>query len=137
MGDLNVNGREELEDVVQDSLAYRTDLIDILTPWICHDLLREFLGFQPITVGDYYKNLKGKRVPLETCFTRRVAKTKGLRMDYLLLLRPSSQGNQTSWSYRLRSANVEKFQVSEQPFTQISDHYGVSATIDFLNVNRI
>ncbi|GAA5817414.1 hypothetical protein MFLAVUS_010960 [Mucor flavus] len=153
MGDLNVDAATH-DDVIEqpsrhNSLAYtmmmdvltgkgtRLDLIDNKTSsetvyasdWKLNDLTDiayKTYGYHPITFGDYKKLDNGSLVPAETTLTSHNQLMTVQSIDRLLW----SSNNNTHIS--IGNLTVEPFFTSNetnQPFTQISDHYGLSALL--------
>jgi len=120
MGDLNVDGNSLIEDVV-DGEEY-LEMVEILkTP--SHetvDLLREACGTHPPTVND---------VVVQDITTLKPT-DRPKRLDYIFLHRPQQT---TSSGQRMKvsttQTKVEKFAVDNQPYANLSDHYGISTVL--------
>ena len=94
----------------------------------------------PCTFGDTYIDNTGVEVPLDTVLTTESEQRTSLMLDYILLLKPLEEPDQMKddLTPRLRlkegSAAIEKFMAKPgRPYTQLSDHYGVSVTIELVN----
>ncbi|ORZ06055.1 Endonuclease/exonuclease/phosphatase [Absidia repens] len=85
-------------------------------------------GYHPVTFGDYYRTDNGTILPAETVLTHAEQVLTVQSIDQLLY---SSSPVQSSPSTNLSLSNVTivKFLVSGQPYTQLSDHYGISCLL--------
>lgn len=108
-------------------------------------------GEHPITFGDYYIDENEKMQPVEKVLTLESLFCSNKRLDFIFKFTPRSiilnQEQQNSaditgkeqlpltsrFVVKEKSAALEKFEVTEKPFTQLSDHYGVKVTIQVEN----
>ncbi len=147
VGDFNVNGRpakmppymslndSRAQKFVKDNkdnlLEY--DLMKyILTDYgkdSIVDFLRErdYEGLSPITFGDSLVGENGELIPTETVLTGKHEQLWMQALDYVFQLLPFM--NEVS---RVKAvAEVQKFEVLGQPFTQLSDHYAVEILLEY------
>jgi len=108
------------------------------------DLLLTDLGEHPITFGDCYVGENNVRKPLETVLTSKHSLCTEQSLDYIFKYVPRSllEDNSTSWDSKPStndrltvmkgSAKVEKFLVHGHTFDQLSDHYGVKVTLEYI-----
>ncbi|KAI8338085.1 Endonuclease/exonuclease/phosphatase [Chlamydoabsidia padenii] len=123
MGDFNIDSIDHTmaitDKAINSSRAY-TMMMHRL-PLI--DAVYTAFGYHPITFGDYARDDQGKLVPAETVLTHSQQVLTGQSIDQLL------------WSplspVRLTNVTIEKFLVSDKPYTQLSDHYGISCLVSF------
>ncbi|KYQ92877.1 putative sphingomyelinase [Tieghemostelium lacteum] len=157
-GDLNVDARVAKDNGKSDSPAY-LEMLDILSKpnpkytkdcvleklslntdgllYSIHDSLKSDIGVHPPTVGDiYYKKDSMDRLnklPRETELTNKNDYMCMKRLDYILFFdRQFTYNNSlpsTSIIYKQNSTKVEPFFIDGFPFTQLSDHYGVSTIL--------
>ncbi|KAI8640439.1 Endonuclease/exonuclease/phosphatase [Parasitella parasitica] len=159
MGDLNVDAaihNGSLPDVpsYESSLAY-TMMMDVLTgkgtnltligggtstpselsytsPWRLDNLTdvpHKIFGYHPVTFGDYRRSPNGILLPAETILTSHNQLLTVQSIDRLLWAGDRGQGHTMNFS----NINIEHFFVDKNmsyPFTQISDHYGISAILN-------
>ncbi|ORX56406.1 hypothetical protein DM01DRAFT_252332 [Hesseltinella vesiculosa] len=92
--------------------------------WI--DMLYERYGYHPVTFGDYRRTDNGTLVPAETALTQAQQVMTAQSIDQLLWS-PSSVPNASHVT--LSAVTIERFLVDHEPFTQLSDHYGVSCEL--------
>ena len=83
----------------------------------------------PVTMGNYTVSETGEKVPMDSVLTQ-----LGERFDYACLdhiFEIKVKGNTENQEIRIvdGSSKVEEFFVSDQLFTQLSDHYGLSLDI--------
>jgi endonuclease/exonuclease/phosphatase family metal-dependent hydrolase len=114
-----------------------------------HDLIYESSGREhPITYGDVFEPGKDYR-PVETALTAGDGLGSCGSIDYVLWLterirvprdqdqeetdRNIVRSNSGKTHVDLKSTRVERFQVDGEPFTQLSDHYGLSTVIQVNN----
>ncbi|KAI8097048.1 Endonuclease/exonuclease/phosphatase [Halteromyces radiatus] len=87
------------------------------------DMLYQTFGYHPVTFGDYYLDSNNNIHPSETTLTHAKQLLTVQSIDQLLW-------SPTSTSHlRLSNVTIEKFLVSNEPFTQLSDHYGISCLV--------
>jgi len=111
MGDFNVNARRSPEDG-SDTVEY-TQMLNSLksSEYEIVDILKVHnKGKHPVTDG-------GKGVLLD-----QKRKIGGQRLDFIFELKKDSARH--NFEYQLIKGSVLPFQVSDLPFTHISDHYG-------------
>jgi len=116
---LSGNGQEELQDLVFKD----------------HKI-------HPVTFGEYYVTKKKEKIPLETVLTVKHSICTNQSLDYIFsyvpktLLNVSEKKESSSQSERLivmkGSTKVDKFLVKGHNFTQLSDHYGVKVTLQYM-----
>ncbi|RUP49729.1 Endonuclease/exonuclease/phosphatase [Jimgerdemannia flammicorona] len=118
------------------------------------DSVREQLGYHPVTYGDVQLGPDGVIEPAETVLTAKMDQGTVQSLDRLLFCEAAevegeaegerkqqglAEGEVRQERYRIRIAKtaVEKFLVKDEkdvtdilPFTQVSDHYGISAVIE-------
>lgn len=115
----------EKKDIPKDDvvLSYASDWrLDNLT-----DMAYKTFGYHPVTFGDYKKLDNGTLVPAETVLTSH-SQLKTVQSIDRLLWSNTDKNNTMS----LSNVTVEHFFVindTAYPFTQISDHYGLSAIL--------
>lgn len=124
--DLELIGGENNHDTLSYTSTWR---LDNLT-----DVPYETFGYHPVTFGDYKKTSNGTLVPAETILTSHNQLLTVQSIDRLLWAGNRGQQNHTSTTMALSNITVEHFFVDEKhassyPFTQISDHYGLSAIL--------
>ncbi|KAL3895724.1 MAG: hypothetical protein SGCHY_004527 [Lobulomycetales sp.] len=92
------------------------------------DLAYEKYGEHPITYADVYP---GTKIPRETVLTLNEDLGEKCCLDYILLMNSAGtpEPGSAPLNYTIENTQVEKFIVSDAPFTQISDHYGISTEI--------
>ncbi|CEP07305.1 hypothetical protein [Parasitella parasitica] len=159
MGDLNVdaaihNGSLPDAPSYKSSLAY-TMMMDVLTgqgtnltllggdtfdkllytsSWRLDNLTDvpyETFGYHPVTFGDYTRSPNGTLLPAETILTSHNQLLTVQSIDRLLWAAGRSHQNHTMMA--LSNITIEHFSVDKNatyPFTQISDHYGISAILN-------
>ncbi|EGR34302.1 hypothetical protein IMG5_017300 [Ichthyophthirius multifiliis] len=109
---------------------------------IIYDCVKKKYGQEiPITYGDYYVDENGSKQPMETVLTISSDLFAGQCLDYIIHFKENNQSDDQEKQVQeeilqvdYQSVEIEKFFVKEQPFTQLSDHYGVS--IDVLYINQ-
>ncbi|KAI9505328.1 hypothetical protein GGI25_003652 [Coemansia spiralis] len=94
-----------------------------------HDTLRERLGYHPVTFGNIVVDNEGTAHPRETVLTTTQDNMVMHSIDYVLWHNPDAQEHEIV--AQIKDVGVTPNFTPEQPFTQISDHYGVSALITF------
>jgi endonuclease/exonuclease/phosphatase family metal-dependent hydrolase len=90
------------------------------------DLLKDSLKFHPVTYGDV---IEGTRKPKETTLTAVDDWGKYNCLDYIFYMNGINDGVDTNITVKENASKVEKFLVDGEPYSQISDHYGVSTNI--------
>ncbi|EPB89783.1 hypothetical protein HMPREF1544_03446 [Mucor circinelloides 1006PhL] len=109
-----------------DEMSYTSSWrLDNLT-----DMPYATFGYHPVTFGDYKKLSNGTLIPAETILTSHNQLLTVQSIDRLLWTGNRSQ----SHTMTLSNITIEHFFVDEKnaslyPFTQISDHYGLSAIL--------
>ncbi|KAJ1965921.1 hypothetical protein GGI12_000442 [Dipsacomyces acuminosporus] len=96
-----------------------------------HDVLQEKFGYRPVTFGNIYVDANGTVRPKDTVLT---GKEDGMSMqsiDYILWHNPDSAKQKSGAIASIGDVSVAPNFTPGQPFTQISDHYGVSAQVHF------
>ncbi|KAJ2805155.1 hypothetical protein H4R20_002205 [Coemansia guatemalensis] len=94
-----------------------------------HDSLFERYGYHPVTFGNIVVGEDGVAHPRETVLTTRHDNMVMHSIDYVLWHNPGT--NKHSIAAELVEVGVAPNFTPGQPFTQISDHYGVAAEIRF------
>lgn len=130
MGDFNIDSVDHTNGSITDlpihhSQAY-TRMMEVLQgggskTFSLVDMAYTTFGYHPVTFGDYV--MDGDRViPAETVLTQAQQVLTVQSIDQLLWSPLNS-------SLVLSNVTVEKFLVKDQPFTQLSDHYGFSCLL--------
>ncbi|KAJ1899904.1 hypothetical protein LPJ66_001823 [Kickxella alabastrina] len=96
-----------------------------------HDSLKERLGYHPVTFGNIVVDQQGKAQPRETVLTTEHDNMVMHSIDYILWYNPGEHSG--GMSAQLEDVGVAPNFTPGQEFSQISDHYGVSAEIKFVN----
>ncbi|GAM25651.1 hypothetical protein SAMD00019534_088260 [Acytostelium subglobosum LB1] len=160
-GDLNVNSRTS-DPNATSSAEYR-EMVDLLCTRPTSDnssrvklfelsdwLTEDTKGIHPPTVGDTL-DINGTLHARETALTGQNDLCCMKRLDYILQLHrvPASTKNFTMSAYKQQqetnqqcrvpgSTRVEPFFIEGFPFSQLSDHYGVSTSLKFdINNNNM
>ncbi|KAJ2771594.1 hypothetical protein IWQ56_001720 [Coemansia nantahalensis] len=94
-----------------------------------HDALHERLGYHPVTFGNIVVDKDGNVRPRETVLTNKQDSTVMHSIDYVLWHNPGESS--TGIAAALHDVVVAPNFTPEQPFSQISDHYGVRAELRF------
>jgi len=132
LGDFNVNGRTNDSDA-KDSQEY-LNLIEILSQphFKVRDLLKEHSLWQghPATVGDIHE-MEGTVYPKEVHLTHISDQKIRKRLDYIFVLEKSNAQNAHNFQYSQDSCKVEPLFIDGYHFTQLSDHYGISAVFEY------
>jgi hypothetical protein len=109
------------------------------------DLLFQTYGEHPVTYADSFMPDSGDMKPLETVLTHKDDLCSNQSLDYIFRLHPKSlaktkhndleEGQLFQKQGKLHisegSAKVEKFFVDSCDFTQLSDHYGSTVTLEY------
>lgn len=90
------------------------------------DLLKNSLKYHPVTYGDV---VEGTKRPKETTLTAADDWGKCNCLDYIFWMNGINDGVGSNIIVKENATRVEKFLVDGVPFSQISDHYGVSTSI--------
>ncbi|KAJ1964832.1 hypothetical protein GGI12_001168 [Dipsacomyces acuminosporus] len=96
-----------------------------------HDRLREKLGYNPVTYGNTYVDANGNVQPKDTVLTEAAYGKDMSSIDYIWWYNPDSDKQKNGIVTSLADINVAPNFTPGQVFTQISDHYGVSAQVHF------
>ncbi|KAI8331282.1 Endonuclease/exonuclease/phosphatase [Choanephora cucurbitarum] len=93
------------------------------------DVVYSTFGYHPVTFGDYHRLNNGTLIPSETILTSHNQLLTVQSIDRILW-----SGNRDNNTTSIRPCNVtiEPFFVDKSlllPFTQVSDHYGLSASL--------
>ncbi|KAJ1871216.1 hypothetical protein H4R22_004055 [Coemansia sp. RSA 1290] len=96
-----------------------------------HDALYERLGYHPVTFGNIVVDKDGTVRPRETVLTTQQDNMVMHSIDYILWYNPDAEEQKNNVVAQLADVGVTPNFTPGQPFTQISDHYGVSAEIHF------
>ncbi|KAI8062449.1 Endonuclease/exonuclease/phosphatase [Gongronella butleri] len=88
------------------------------------DMLYDTFGAHPVTFGDFVQAANGSLLPAETALTHAQQLLTVQSIDQLLWANMSSSVNLS-----LVNVTLEKFQVNNEPFTQLSDHYGIACLL--------
>ena len=127
------------------------DMLTQLLTWnnniVLNDIVRQsFDGISPATFGVSNLNDKGDDTPVETYFTPSHDLWSNQWIDYILEFRRKSYAtsendfyestqlqteNKSNLSVEDKGCCIEKFEIkiTDRPYTQISDHYGLSVNI--------
>jgi endonuclease/exonuclease/phosphatase family metal-dependent hydrolase len=145
-GDFNINARTTPDIDSLDASSSYLKLVELLSigERKLHELVSEKIGYHPVTFGDAKLEEKtGNLVPKDTILTHPACLTDRSRLDYIfyyphLEQQASTEGAGTNSIHiggdhhntmlTISEARVEPFYVTGYPFTQLSDHLGVSAT---------
>ncbi|KAI9244932.1 Endonuclease/exonuclease/phosphatase [Sporodiniella umbellata] len=89
------------------------------------DMAYNKFGYHPVTFGDYKTLSNGSLIPAETTLTSHNQLMTVQSIDRLLW------ANQSETAVKLTNIEMEPFFVNDTsyPFTQLSDHYGISSII--------
>jgi endonuclease/exonuclease/phosphatase family metal-dependent hydrolase len=100
------------------------------------DLAYEAYGQHPITYADVYQ---GTKIPKETVLTLHDDLSACCSLDYIFWMNGTNQPDLGSQpGYTMDNTTVERFSTGERngeayaPFSQISDHYGISTELTIL-----
>lgn len=154
LGDMNVNSRRTKENGRQDSdefaimskiLRGEMNFNELATHYghsvssstsnlnninnaemIVLDVMAESLGEHPITYGDVTDFVT--KSPKETVLTAIDGLASCGSIDYIFSLIPLRDYESGLYEVNKKLTKVEPFFVNGEPFTQLSDHYGISAT---------
>ncbi|KAJ2777164.1 hypothetical protein H4R18_005294 [Coemansia javaensis] len=96
-----------------------------------HDTLRERLGYHPVTFGNIVVGKDGVPRPRETVLTTRGDSMVMHSIDYVLWHNPEPEPSAAGVRASVADVAVTPNLTPQQPFSQISDHYGVTAEIGF------
>ncbi|KAI8321076.1 Endonuclease/exonuclease/phosphatase [Martensiomyces pterosporus] len=96
-----------------------------------HDSLKERLGYHPVTFGNTIVDEQGSVHPRETVLTTRHDNEVMHSIDYVLWHNPDNTQQKNGVLASLADVGVTPNFTPDQEFTQISDHYGVSAEVRF------
>ncbi|KAJ2546114.1 hypothetical protein EV175_005719 [Coemansia sp. RSA 1933] len=94
-----------------------------------HDTLYERLGYHPVTFGNIVVDEQGQVHPRETVLTTQQDNMVMHSIDYVLWHNPEAHAGGIVAA--IKDVGVTPNFTPDQPFTQISDHYGVSALVEF------
>jgi endonuclease/exonuclease/phosphatase family metal-dependent hydrolase len=155
-GDFNVNGRDSQKLYVQEmeqnpalsqftSQAKANGFSEYEAMISClsdnhqdelHDVLHKNNGEHPTTYGDYYLNENMEKKPKELALTCKSTHCVDESLDYILRYVPRTTGSndikaKLPLTIIQESAGVEKFLITGHPFDQLSDHYGVTVTLQY------
>jgi hypothetical protein len=131
-GDFNVNSRME-EGISDTSNPEYLDMMNKISTAISSvpgydkpvDVIKQQYGYHPITFGDVVKDSKtGNLIPREKELTHPADLLCQLCLDYLIWIQPKA-----GKVFRIKESKVEPFFVEKEPFSQLSDHYGLSTEI--------
>ncbi|KAJ2518573.1 hypothetical protein H4217_003247 [Coemansia sp. RSA 1939] len=95
-----------------------------------HDSLQERLGYHPVTFGNIVVDAQGAVHPRETVLTTRMDNMVMHSIDYVLWHNPDA-AKAAEIVASLADVGVTPNFTPGSSFTQISDHYGVSALVRF------
>ncbi|KAJ9062611.1 hypothetical protein DSO57_1008905 [Entomophthora muscae] len=149
LGDFNVNSRIPGADNLNASSAEYLAMVQILCEGyhnaedsdieagarsrVFKDLLFEKNGYHPVTYADVDES--DTQLPLETCLTHPGDLKSKQSLDYIFQLEEipiKEKGEGVSFRAEVSSIHVEQLfvdQESQDKFTQLSDHYGVTAQV--------
>ncbi len=128
-GDFNINARSKPDASsldASDSYKQMLELLNIGEGRILQELVSESLQYHPSTFGDaVIDESTGKLVPKDVILTHPTCITERSRLDYIFYYQVANAADK---SLVVSEAKVEPFYVTGYRFTQLSDHYGVSAS---------
>lgn len=87
--------------------------------------------FYPVTLGNYYVDETGKKVPMESIITCESERLDRLSLDHIYEIHVNEKEDRDDLRIVPNSTKVEEFFVKGQPFTQLSDHYGLSLELEY------
>jgi endonuclease/exonuclease/phosphatase family metal-dependent hydrolase len=99
-------------------------------------------GKHPITFGAYEVNHKNEKMPKEAILTAKEGQTVAECLDYIFKYVPRAT-LESDYPVKEKlvvmegSACVEEFFVKGHKFGQLSDHYGVKVTLEFVSDNEL
>jgi len=127
LGDLNVDSRESVKEnpFPEVELDDYQAMVDIMGPGAM-DLGYLAYGEHPITFG----KRKSDGTPEETVLSDKGEQGGEFSLDYLFLLNSTSGAR-----LKPNSTKVAELYVQGQPFTQVSDHFGLETIIELGMVN--
>ncbi|KAJ2719430.1 hypothetical protein GGI07_005209, partial [Coemansia sp. Benny D115] len=96
-----------------------------------HDALKERLGYHPVTFGNIVVDSDGAVRPRETVLTTMHDNMVMHSIDYVLWYNPDAAEQENGAVAEIVDVGVTPNFTPGKEFTQISDHYGVSAEIKF------
>ncbi|KAJ1951951.1 hypothetical protein GGI12_006365, partial [Dipsacomyces acuminosporus] len=96
-----------------------------------HDVLRLKLGYGPVTFGNTYVDANGTVRPMDAVLTNKDENMIMNSLDYILWHNPDFCKQKNGVVTSVADVAVAPNFTPGQPFTQISDHYGVSAKLRF------
>ena len=138
LGDLAVNARASNDNGAHSEDYYR--MMQILSghynvdvarerpspfKMVCHDLIYEKNREHPVTLGDVVDS--STRLPKETTLTAQEDLQSCMSVDYMILM--NNEHASSPARVDLHATKVESFEVKGEPYTQLSDHYGLSTVI--------
>ncbi|KAL0476713.1 hypothetical protein AKO1_006160 [Acrasis kona] len=153
-GDFNINARTSALSTGEDSTeAYKT-LVSRLNfeegeEW--KDLIYEKMGHHPVTFGDGDLTEGSQEIiPKETVLTGKEELGTRTRLDYMFYhkhcprhhehainqAKPDTREDIKKKAVLVIDASVQPFFVEDQEFTQLSDHYGISAELGIIERNH-
>ncbi|KAJ2711970.1 hypothetical protein H4R19_002994 [Coemansia spiralis] len=106
-----------------------TDAFKAKTIIELHDTLHERLGYHPVTFGNIIVDKDGTVHPRDTVLTNKQDNMVMHSIDYVLWHNPGTSASGIVAA--LHDVAVAPHFTPEQPFSQISDHYGVRAELRF------
>ena len=87
--------------------------------------------FYPVTMGNYYLDDEGNKIPMEAVITAEDERLDYLSLDHVYELHTMGEEDKKWLRIVPGSTKVEEFFVKNQNFTQLSDHYGLSLEIEY------
>lgn len=87
----------------------------------------------PITIGKYTVDDNGNKIPMEDVITAENERLDPLNLDHMYELIVNNREDNSKVWVRPKSSKVEEFFVKNQVFMQLSDHYGLSLEIEYIN----
>lgn len=97
---------------------------------LSHTFFRDHRRY-PVTLGNCTVDERGVRVPLERVITAEDERLDQASLDHVYELHVRDLDDRARLSVVPGSARVEEFFVDGQPFTQLSDHYGLSLQLQY------
>lgn len=97
---------------------------------LSHTFFRDHL-FYPVSMGNYYIDENDDKIPMDLTITAESDRLSHLSLDHMYELHVNGKENKDKLKIILSSNKIEEFFVKNQPFTQLSDHYGLSIELEY------
>lgn len=82
-------------------------------------------------MDNYYLDDQGNKVTIENVITVEDERLDYLSLDHMYELHVLNKDDRSKVSIMPNTTKVEEFFVKNQPFTQLSDHYGLSIELEY------